>query len=87
MKRPKKKRSLGRGGYLAGVSLLALALVILFNLIVGQLPSNWLEFDLTDNGLTRSPTPPGNSYPPWTRMWRSWCWPRRAPPTPASPNS
>lgn len=51
MKRPKKKRSLGRGGYLAGVSLLALALVILFNLIVGQLPSNWLEFDLTDNGL------------------------------------
>lgn len=45
------KRSLGRGGYLAGVSLLALALVILFNLIVGQLPSNWLEFDLTDNGL------------------------------------
>ena len=64
MKRPKMKRSLGRGGYLAGVSLLALeallpllahllalALVILFNLIVGQLPSNWLEFDLTDNGL------------------------------------
>lgn len=51
MKRPKKKRSFGRGGYLAGVSLLALALVILFNLIVGQLPSNWLEFDLTDNGL------------------------------------
>ena len=42
---------MGRGGYLAGVSLLALALVILFNLIVGQLPSNWLEFDLTDNGL------------------------------------
>lgn len=51
MKRPKKKLSMGRGGYLAGVSLLALALVILFNLIVGQLPSNWLEFDLTDNGL------------------------------------
>ena len=46
MKRPKKKRSLGRGGYLAGVSLLALALgVALITaavwLVAWLLPACW----------------------------------------------
>lgn len=40
-----------RGGYLAGMTALAVVLVILINLIAGQLPSNIREFDLTDNSL------------------------------------
>lgn len=47
----KISRSLRQGGYLAGVTAGVLAVVILLNLMVGQLPSNWKEFDLTDNSL------------------------------------
>ena len=44
-------RSLRRGGYLAAVTAAVAALVVLINLVVGQLPSHWTELDLTDNGL------------------------------------
>ena len=40
-----------RGGYLAGMTALAVVLVILINLIAGQLPSHLKEFDLTGNDL------------------------------------
>ncbi|MBU5434633.1 GldG family protein [Pseudoflavonifractor sp. MSJ-37] len=43
--------ALRRGGYLAGVTAAAVAIVILVDLIVGQLPSHLREFDLTDNSL------------------------------------
>lgn len=45
------RRAWKRGGYLAGMTALAVVLVILVNLIAGQLPSNLREFDLTDNSL------------------------------------
>lgn len=44
-------RSLARGGYLAGATALAVALVVALNLMVGQLPSSVTEKDLTDNSL------------------------------------
>lgn len=47
----KFSRSLRQGGYLAGVTAGVLAVVVLVNLMMGQLPSNWKEFDLTDNSL------------------------------------
>lgn len=47
----KISRSLRQGGYLAGVTAGVLAVVVLVNLMMGQLPSNWKEFDLTDNSL------------------------------------
>jgi len=47
-KNARLKRSLRRGGYIAGASVLAIAIVVILNLIVGQLPSNYLEFDLSD---------------------------------------
>ena len=52
MKKPMvKAKSLRQGGYLAAVTVIVVALVILINLVVGQLPSNYTEYDLTDNGL------------------------------------
>ena len=52
MKKPNlNRRSLRQGGYLAAVTAAVAALVLLVNLIVGQLPSNLTEFDLTDNSL------------------------------------
>lgn len=44
------RRSL-RNGYLAGLSVLAVALAVAVNLVVGQLPSNVTEFDLSSNQL------------------------------------
>ena len=44
-------RSWARGGYLAGATALAVALVVALNLMVGQLPSSVTEKDLTDNSL------------------------------------
>ena len=54
MKRKKRnfnRRALPRGGYLAAITAMAVALVIVVNLIAGQLPSHLKEFDLTDNQL------------------------------------
>ena len=45
------KRKLRQGGYLAAVTAVVAAIVLLVNLIVGQLPSNLLEFDLSDHQL------------------------------------
>ena len=79
MKKPAvNSKSLRQGGYLAAVTAAVVALVVLVNLVMGQLPSNVTEFDLTDNSLYEI------SWPPWTRMWRSWCWRRRTPPTSVS---
>ena len=44
-------RALARGGYLAGITVAAVALVLVINLIAGQLPSHLKEFDLTDNRI------------------------------------
>ena len=44
-------RALARGGYLAGITVAAVALVLVINLIAGQLPSHLKEFDLTDNQI------------------------------------
>lgn len=77
-------KALRQGGYLAAVTAAVVALVVLINLVVGQLPSNYTEFDLTDTASMRSPTPPRSFWPAWTRTWRSWCWRRRAPPTSGS---
>ena len=54
MKKPNlNRRSLRQGGYLAAVTAAVIALVVLVNLIVGQLPSNLTELDLTDAGPDR----------------------------------
>lgn len=45
------QRRLRQGGYLAAVTAVVAAIVLLVNLIVGQLPSNLLEFDLSDHQL------------------------------------
>ncbi len=45
------KKALRQGGYLAAVTGAVTALVVLINLIMGQLPSHLTEFDLTDNSL------------------------------------
>ena len=49
--RPARRASLRRGGYLAGVTVAAVAVVLLVNMIVGQLPSHLREIDMTDNSL------------------------------------
>lgn len=52
MKKPAvNSKALRQGGYLAAVTAAVVALVVLVNLVVGQLPSNVTEFDLTDNSL------------------------------------
>ena len=52
MKKPAvNSKALRQGGYLAAVTAAVVALVVLINLVVGQLPSNVTEFDLTDNSL------------------------------------
>ena len=52
MKKPAvNSKALRQGGYLATVTAAVVALVVLINLVVGQLPSNYTEFDLTDNSL------------------------------------
>ena len=90
MKKPAvNSKALRQGGYLAAVTAAVVALVVLINLVVGQLPSNVTEFDLTDNSLyeitdTSKDFFPRTSCPRWTRMWRSWCWRRRTPPTSVS---
>ena len=48
---PGRAASLRRGGYLAGVSVLAIAVVLLLNMVVGQMPAHLREIDLTDNSL------------------------------------
>ena len=47
----KKGLKLRRGGYLAGASAMMLAIVVVVNLLAGQLPSGLREIDLTDNNL------------------------------------
>ena len=44
-------RSWARGGYLAGATALAVALVVVLNLLVGQLPASVTQRDLSGNGL------------------------------------
>ena len=44
-------QALRHGGYLAAMTAIVVVLVVLVNLVVGQLPSNYTEFDLTDNSL------------------------------------
>lgn len=52
MKKPNvSARALKQGGYLAAVTAAVVVLVLLVNLIVGQLPSSLTEVDLTDNSL------------------------------------
>ena len=52
MKKPAvNSKALRQGGYLAAVTAAVVALVVLVNLVMGQLPSNVTEFDLTDNSL------------------------------------
>ena len=49
--RPARGAALRRGGYLAGVTVAAVVVVLLINMIVGQLPSHLRELDMTDNSL------------------------------------
>ena len=45
------KKALRRGGYITGLSVLVIAIVVIVNMIVGQLPSNVLEFDISDTQI------------------------------------
>ena len=40
-----------RGAFSAGLTALAVAAVIIFNLLIAQLPSSVTEFDMTDSGI------------------------------------
>ena len=45
------KTSLKRGGYIIAVTIIAIALVILLNLLVGQIPSSYTEIDISDTRI------------------------------------
>lgn len=45
------KKALRRGGYIAGLSALVISIVVIVNLIIAQLPSNVLEFDISDTKI------------------------------------
>ena len=47
----KNHHKLRQGGYLAATTAIVVAIVIFINLIVGQLPTHLLEFDLSDKQL------------------------------------
>lgn len=47
----KTHRKLRQGGYLAATTAIVVAIVVFLNLIVGQLPTHLLEFDLSDKQL------------------------------------
>lgn len=40
-----------RGAFSAGITALAVAAVVLFNLVVAQLPESWTQFDMTGSGI------------------------------------
>lgn len=45
------RHSSRKGAFSAGVTALAVAVVIVFNLLAAQLPEHWTQFDLTDSGI------------------------------------
>lgn len=45
------KKRFRRGAFSAGVTALAVAMVVIFNLIVAQLPDSVTQFDMTDSGI------------------------------------
>lgn len=45
------RHSSRKGAFSAGITALAVAVVIVFNLLVAQLPELWTQFDLTDSGI------------------------------------
>lgn len=51
LKKSFSTRQFRRGGWATLASVLALAAVVVVNLVVGQLPTGWTTFDLTDTGL------------------------------------
>lgn len=54
MKKIKKlfqTRSFRHGSYSAGVIAIVIAIVVVLNMIIGQLPTDWLKFDLSENNL------------------------------------
>lgn len=55
MKRSAKQFLLGgtskQGTYAAGITAVVIAIVVILNLIVGQLPTDWKEFDISGNQL------------------------------------
>ena len=62
------RHSSRRGALSAAITALAVAVVILVNLLAAQLPEHWTQFDLTA-AFTTSPTPPGTTWRIWTRTW------------------
>lgn len=46
-----EKHTSRRGAFSAAVTALAVAVVILINLLAAQLPERWTQFDLTDSGI------------------------------------
>ena len=44
-------RSFRNGSYSAGIIAIVIAIVVVFNMIIGQLPTNLLNFDLSENNL------------------------------------
>jgi ABC-2 type transport system permease protein len=50
-KEKKNRRGLKHGAYTAGLSAVALAIVVILNLVVGQLPSNLKEIDISSTQI------------------------------------
>ena len=50
-----------RGAFSAGLTALAVAAVLVFNLLAAQLPEQWAQIDLTGTGEM---TVPGYTFPP-----------------------
>ena len=46
-----EKHTSRRGAFSAAVTALAVAVVLLINLLAAQLPEHWTQFDLTDSGI------------------------------------
>ena len=45
------RHSSRRGAFSAGLTALAVAAVVVFNLVASQLPESWAQFDLTGSGI------------------------------------
>ena len=58
-----------RGAFSAGLTALAVAAVLVFNLLAAQLPEQWAQIDLTGSGSTTSARPLRTTWRGWRMTW------------------
>ena len=73
------------GLWSAGITALAVAVAITVNLLVGQLPETWTQFDMSGSGIYDITDTSRTTWRISQRTWRSTSWPARRAWIPASP--